>query len=60
MTGTPDLWTVDQVAAHWRVSKSRAWALLAEYGIQRVSGYPASDVQEVQRPGQGRRTDLER
>jgi hypothetical protein len=55
-----ELWTVKQVAEHFGVSESRARALMAEYGIQRVSGYPADQVRQVQRPGQGRRTDLGR
>ena len=51
------LWTVDQAAQHWRVSPSRARAILANRHIRRVSGYPADDVAAVQLR-QGARTDL--
>lgn len=53
-----ELWTVEQVAAHFGVSLSRARSLLAESAIRRVSGYPADEVKKIPRPGQGRRTDL--
>lgn len=53
-----DLWTNAQVARHFGVSESRARHILADHGIQRVYGYPASEVKAIQRPGQGARTDL--
>lgn len=55
-----ELWSVARVAEHLGVSESRARALLAESGIQRISGYPAEQVKKIPRPGQGRRTDLQR
>ena len=54
-----ELWTVQQVAAHWQVSESRARAILASRGIRRVSGYPVHEVQAVELR-QGARTDLKR
>lgn len=35
-----ELWTVEQAAAYWQVSPSRARAILADRNIKRVSGYP--------------------
>lgn len=55
-----ELWNVARVAEHLGVSESRARALLAESGIQRVSGYPAEQVKRIPRPGQGHRSDLSR
>lgn len=57
MTG--ELWTTREVAEYLGVSESRARAILAEYGVERVSGYSADRVRAIQRPGQGARTDLE-
>jgi hypothetical protein len=57
---TAELWTVAQIAEHWGVTESRARAILAERGIKRVSGYPASQVKKVTSSGQGRRTDLKK
>lgn len=55
-----ELWSVARVAEHFGVSESRARALLAEYAVKRVSGYPADEVTRIVRPGQGARTDLAR
>ncbi|MCT7371912.1 hypothetical protein [Mycolicibacterium llatzerense] len=52
------LWPIQKVAAYWNMSQSRAYALLADRGIRRVSGYPAELVRTVQRR-QGARTDLD-
>jgi hypothetical protein len=52
------LWTVEEVAAYFDVSQSRARSILAENGIQRTSGYSVAAVKAIQRPGQGTRTDL--
>ncbi|MCX4231786.1 hypothetical protein [Streptomyces ortus] len=52
-----ELWTVEQAAAHWGVSESRARAILASRHIRRVSGYPAEEIRQV-RLRQGARTDL--
>ena len=57
MTDVPELWTVAQAAAYWGVSESRARALLASRGIQRITGYPADLIMAVERR-QGARTDL--
>ncbi len=51
------LWPIQKVAAYWGMSQSRAYALLADRGIRRVSGYPADLVRAVRRR-QGARTDL--
>lgn len=56
----PELMTIEQVAAYLGVSPSRARALLAESAIPRVSGYPTELVKKIPRPGQGRRTDLQK
>lgn len=52
-----ELWTVEQAAAYWGVSESRARAILADRHIPRVSGYPADQIRKVQLR-QGARTDL--
>jgi hypothetical protein len=52
-----ELWTVEQAAAHWQVSLSRARAILAARRIKRVSGYPADEIRAVELR-QGARTDL--
>jgi hypothetical protein len=54
----PELLTIQEVAARFGVSLSRAYTLLSENGIRRVSGYPADRVAAIPRPGQGARTDL--
>ena len=54
-----ELWSAEQAAEYWRVSVSRARAILASRHIKRVSGYPASQVRAV-RLRQGARTDLAR
>lgn len=51
------LWTIDRAAQYWGVSPSRARAIIADRQIGRVSGYPADEIQAVQRR-QGARTDL--
>ncbi len=56
---TEELWTVEQAAAHWHVTESRARAILADRGIKRVSGYPADQIRNVTLR-QGARTDLAR
>jgi predicted HTH domain antitoxin len=53
-----ELWTVEQAAEHWGVSLSRARAILADRGIQRVSGYDADQIRAVKKR-QGARTDLD-
>lgn len=53
-----ELWSAEQAAAHWKVSLSRARAILANRGIQRVSGYPADQIKAVVLR-QGARTDLD-
>lgn len=55
-----ELWSVARVAEHLGVSESRARALLAESAIQRTCGYPAEQVKQIPRPGQGYRSDLDR
>lgn len=55
-----ELMTVAQVAEHFGVSESRARAILAEYDVKPVRGYPADEVKQISRPGQGSRTDLSR
>lgn len=50
--------TIDEVAAHFGVSLSRAYTLMSKHDIGRVSGYPADQVTTIPRPGQGARTDL--
>lgn len=55
-----ELWSVAQVAKHFGVSESYARDLLSEYGIERVTGYPAEEVRAISRPGRGRRTDLQK
>jgi hypothetical protein len=52
-----ELWTAEKAAAYWRVSVSRARAILASRKIKRVSGYPADQVKAV-KLRQGARTDL--
>lgn len=51
-----EVWTVEQAAAFWNVSPSRARALLARHRVPR--GYDADAIREAPRPGQGARTDL--
>ncbi|WP_194838586.1 hypothetical protein [Nocardia sp. XZ_19_369] len=51
------LWPIEKIAAYWGVTENRARALLADRGINRVSGWPADQVQQVIRR-QGTRTDL--
>lgn len=55
-----ELWSVARVAEHFGVSESRARAILAEYTVKRVTGYPADAVRAISQPGQGARTDLSR
>lgn len=55
-----ELWTIHQIAEHFGVSDSYARDLVSEYGIERVSGYPADQVRAIKRPGRGRRTDLQK
>ncbi|SKN09317.1 Uncharacterised protein [Mycobacteroides abscessus subsp. massiliense] len=57
MNTDDELWTVAQVAEFLDCSQSRARAQLANHGITRVSGYPASQVKRIQKR-QGARTDL--
>lgn len=57
MTGTPELWSVEQAARHWVVSPSRARAILADRKIKRTSGYPADEIKAVILQ-QGARNDL--
>lgn len=52
-----DLMSVDEAAEYMGVSQSRARAILADRGIQRVSGYPADEVRAIVRR-QGARNDL--
>lgn len=54
-----ELWPIGRVAAHLKVSASRARAILASRGIKRVSGYPADQVKAITLR-QGARTDLAR
>lgn len=54
-----ELMSIDEVAAYFEVSRSRAYTLVSDHHIQRVSGYPADEVKAIPRPGQGARTDLE-
>jgi hypothetical protein len=51
------LWTAEQAAAYWRVSVSRARAILASRRIRHISGYPSSQIKHVELR-QGARTDL--
>lgn len=54
-----DLWTVAQVAEYFGLQHpGSARKLLSEYGVERVTGYPADLVKQIPRPGQGARTDL--
>ena len=55
-----ELMSIDEVAAYFGVSRSRAYTLVSENRIQRVSGYPADKVKAILRLGQGARTDLDR
>jgi hypothetical protein len=52
-----ELWPIEKVAEFLGCSQSRARAIMADRGITRISGYPAAQVQQVQRR-QGARTDL--
>lgn len=52
------LWTTEDAANHWGVSESRARAILAKAGVDRISGFDPDAVQSIPRPGQGARTDL--
>jgi hypothetical protein len=54
-----ELWRISQVAAHLKVTESRARAILASRKIKRVSGYPADQVRAISLR-QGARTDLAR
>jgi hypothetical protein len=56
-TDTGELWPIEKVADFLGCSQSRARAIMADRGISRISGYPATKVQQVQRR-QGARTDL--
>lgn len=53
-----ELWPIHEVANYLGCSESRARALLSSRGIQRVSGYPAEEVRQIQRR-QGHRIDLQ-
>lgn len=55
-----DLWPIEQVAAYHGVSVSRAYSLVSENDVKRVSGYPADQVKAIPRLPKGRRTDLAR
>lgn len=57
VTDTGELWPIEKVADFLGCSQSRARAILADRGITRISGYPATEVRQVQRR-QGARTDL--
>ncbi|WP_380673072.1 hypothetical protein [Saccharopolyspora griseoalba] len=59
MPEQPELWSVQDAAAFWGVSESRARAILANRRIRRVSGYPAEEIKKVDLR-QGARTDLAR
>lgn len=52
------LWTTQDAATYWGVSESRARAILAKAGVDRVSGYDPIAVQNIPRLGRGARTDL--
>lgn len=52
-----ELWSADQAAQHWGVTRARARGILSNRQIRRVSGYPADAVRAVHRQ-QGARTDL--
>jgi hypothetical protein len=52
------LWSITQVAEYFGVSESRARHIVADNGVERVAGYPATLIRAIKRPGQGARTDL--
>lgn len=53
-----DLWPIERVAEFHNCSVSRAYSLVSENNVKRVSGYPADQVKAIPRPGKGTRTDL--
>lgn len=53
---TRELWTIKDVAAHFGVGESYARDILSQAGVK--SGYDPDAVRAIERPGQGRRTDL--
>lgn len=58
MTGP--LMSRDEVAAHLGIDPEYVRKLLSRHGITEQRGYPRDAVENLQRPGQGRRTDLAR
>jgi DNA-binding CsgD family transcriptional regulator len=50
--------TRDEIAALWGIDPEAVRSTLRRYGITEVRGYPREAVEAVERPGQGRRTDL--
>ncbi|VBA62427.1 hypothetical protein [Mycobacterium attenuatum] len=52
-----ELWSTEQAAHHWGVTRARARGILSNRRISRISGYPADAVRAVHRH-QGARTDL--
>lgn len=53
-----EYWTVEEAAAHWHVSRSRARTLIAKAKLQKRVVYSADEVRAVPRLKQGTRTDL--
>lgn len=55
-----EYWTVDEVAEYYGITPASARRLLSDNAIKHVRVYPVEQVKKIPRPGQGRRTDLQR
>lgn len=55
-----ELWDIERVAEHFSVTVSGARTILSDHGVHIVKGYRPEEIRAIRRPGQGRRTDLEK
>jgi hypothetical protein len=56
---TDPLMSREEVAELLGIAPESVRSTLRRYGIHHVSGWPRSEVEAIERAGQGRRTDLE-
>ena len=57
----PDpLMSREEVAALLGISPESVRSTLRRYGITEVRGYPRTQIEKLERPGKGHRTDLKR
>jgi len=55
-----EYWTITEIAAHFGITDASARKLLSDNAITHVRVYPVDQVKQIPRPGQGRRTDLQK